>query len=125
MKVADKDNYNLYKRMFTINIKDIRKEYSKLLALAVIANDNILTDVTTKAKSITDENIFQTFSDLHGRMINVTTKNIGNLIFVIILDDIKNKLEISPTIAIKDPNGKVILTWNIKDEFVTFNTINL
>lgn len=107
--------------MFTIDTKAIRYEYNTLLALVEKLNNNTFEkDLTTRAKQISGEDIVQVFSERHGGVINATTKVIGNLSFIIILDKTNDVLELSPYIHIKEPNGKIVLTWNIKDEIVIF-----
>lgn len=83
-------------------------------------NINPLTDVITRSKTISGEDVAQVFCERYGNTLNAVTKNIGNLTFVIFLNDTNNELELSPYINIKEPNGKVVLTGNIKDEIVTF-----
>lgn len=112
--------------MFTIDIKALRNEYNTLSALVEKLNNNTFEkDLTTRAKQINGENFVQVFSERYGSVINVMTKVIGNLTFIIILDETNDVLELSPYIHIKDPNGKIVLTWNIKDEIVTYLPINI
>lgn len=107
--------------MFTIDTRKIRNEYNNLAIQVNNHNCNPLDlDLTTRAKQISGEDIVQVFSERHGGVINAMTKVIGNLTFIIILDETNGVLELSPYIHIKEPNGKIVLTWNIKDEIVTF-----
>lgn len=106
--------------MFTIDIKKIRNEYNTLSNLVIKVNRNPLTDIITRARKISEEDIVQVFSEQHGGVINAITKVVGNLTFVITLDETNGVLELSPYIHIKEPNGKIVLTWNIKDDIVTF-----
>lgn len=111
--------------MFTIDTKKIRYDYNTLSALVTKVNRNPLTDVITRARQISGENIEQVFSERHGGMTNAVRKRVGNALFVIFLDDTNGVLELSPYIHIKEPNGKIVLTWNIKDEIITYLPINI
>ena len=102
--------------MFTFDIKAIRNEYENLSALIDKANDTTSErDLTAMARTITDEDMQQIFSTRYGGKIDATTKTTDNAIFAIILDATKGELVLSPFIAIKDPNGIVVIIWNIKD----------
>ena len=59
--------------------------------------------------------LFRSFSEQHGGIVDAISKTTDNAIFTIILDNTKSKLELSPFVAIKDPNGIVAIIWNIKD----------
>ena len=63
--------------------------------------------------------IQQIFSEQDGGVVDAMTNNTDNAIFTILLDNIKGELSLSPYINIKDPNGIVGITWNIKDETMT------
>ena len=106
--------------MCKINIKTIRNEY-KNLSLLVEKENNTASekDLTAKAKSISNEDILQIFSEQHGGIVNTITKSTDNAVFAIILDSIKGKLAMSPIIGIKDTNGVIIIIWNIEDETMT------
>lgn len=106
--------------MFTFDIKAIRNEYENLSALVDKANNTTSEkDLTAMARTITDEDMQQIFSTRYGGRINATTKTTDNAIFAIILDATRGELVLSPFIAIKDPNGIVIITWNIESETMT------
>lgn len=107
--------------MFTFDIKAIRNEYEKLSTLVEKVNNTASEkDLVTKAKSISNEDIRQIYSEQHGGVIDAIIKNTDNAIFTILLDNTKGELSISPYIGIKDPNGIVVMTWNIKNETMTF-----
>lgn len=107
--------------MFTIDTKAIRYEYYNLAKQVNNLNCNPLDlDLITRAKQISGNDIVQVFSERHGRVINTMTKVVGNVTFIIILVETNDTLELSPYIHIKEPNGKIVLTWNIKDETITF-----
>ena len=106
--------------MFTFDIKAIRNEYENLSALVDKTNNTTSEkDLTAMARTITDEDMQQIFSTRYGGRINATTKTTDNAIFAIILDATKGELTLSPFIAIKDPNGIVVMTWNIESETMT------
>ena len=106
--------------MCKINIKTIRNE-SENLSLLVEKENNTASekDLVTRAKSISNEDILQIFSEQHGGVVDIMTKNTDNAVFAIILDSIKGKLAMSPIIGIKDTNGAIVITWNIEDETMT------
>ena len=106
--------------MFTFDIKAIRNEYENLSFLVEKENNTASEkDLNTKAKSISNEDMEQIFSEQHGGIVDATTKSTDNAVFTIILDSIKGELALSPYINIKDPNGIVVMTWNIEDETMT------
>lgn len=112
--------------MFTIDTKAIRYEYNNLAIQVNNLNCNPLDlDLITRVRQISGEDIEQVFSERHGGMTNAVRKRIGNALFVIFLDDTNGVLELSPYIHIKEPNGIIVLTWNIKDEIVTYLPINI
>ena len=102
--------------MFTFDIKAIRNEY-KNLSLIIKKENNTTSekDIIARAKSISNEDIQQIFSEQHGGIVDAISKTTDNAIFTIILDNTKGKLTLSPFVAIKDPNGIVVIIWNIKD----------
>ena len=102
--------------MFTFDIKAIRNEY-KNLSLLVEKENNTASekDLTAMARTISNEDIQQIFSEQHGGIVDAISKTTDNAIFTIILDNTKGKLVLSPFVAIKDPNGIVAIIWNIKD----------
>ena len=102
--------------MFTFDIKAIRNEY-KNLSLIIKKENNTASekDLTAMARTISNEDIQQIFSEQHGGIVGATSKTTDNAIFTIILDNTKGKLVLSPFVAIKDPNGIVVIIWNIKD----------
>lgn len=102
--------------MFTFDIKAIRNEY-KNLSLLVKKENNTASekDLTAMARVISNEDIQQIFSEQHGGIVDAISKTTDNAVFVIILDNIKGKLELSPFVAIKDTNGVIVIIWNIKD----------
>ena len=107
--------------MFTFDIKAIRNEYEKLSTLVEKVNNTASEkDLTTRAKSISNEDIRQIYSEQHGGVIDAMTKSTDNAVFTIILDSIKDELSLSPYINIKDPNGLVVIVWNIKYDIMTF-----
>ena len=102
--------------MFTFDIKAIRNEYKNLSL--IIKKENSTTsekDLTAMARTISNEDIQQIFSEQHGGIVDAISKTTDNAIFTIILDNTKGKLVLSPFVAIKDPNGIVVIIWNIKD----------
>lgn len=106
--------------MCKIDIKAIRNEYENLSLLVEKENNTASEkDLTAKAKSISNEDILQIFSEQHGGVVNTITKNTDNAVFAIILDSIKGKLAMSPIIGIKDTNGVIVIIWNIEDETMT------
>ena len=106
--------------MFTFDIKAIRNEYENLSLLVEKANSTPSEkDLTAKAKSISNEDFQQIFSEQHGGVVDTITKSTDNAVFAIILNNIKGKLAMSPIIGIKDPNGVIVMTWNIEDETMT------
>ena len=102
--------------MFIFDIKAIRNEY-KNLSLIIKKENNTASekDLTAMARTISNEDIQQIFSEQHGGIVDATSKTTDNAIFTIILDNTKSKLVLSPFVAIKDPNGIVAIIWNIKD----------
>ena len=107
--------------MFTFDIKAIRNEYEKLSTLVEKVNNTASEkDLVTKAKSISNEDIRQIYSEQHGGVVDATTKSTDNAVFTILLDNTKGELSLSPYINIKDPNGVIVMTWNIEDETMTF-----
>lgn len=106
--------------MFTFDIKAIRNEYEKLSLLVEKENKTASEkDLTTRAKSISNEDFQQIFSEQHGGVVDTITKSTDNAVFAIILDSIKSELVLSPYIGIKDTNGVIVIIWNIKDETMT------
>ena len=106
--------------MFTFDIKAIRNEYENLSLLVEKENNTASEkDLTAKARAISNEDFQQIFSEQHGGVIDAIMKNTDNAVFAIILDSIKGELSLSPYINIKDPNGIVVITWNIEDETMT------
>ena len=107
--------------MFTFDIKPIRNEY-KNLSLLVEKENNTASEkeLTTKARAISNEDMGQIFSEQHGGIVDAMTKSTDNAVFTILLDNTKGELSLSPYINIKDPNGIVVITWNIEDETMTF-----
>ena len=102
--------------MFIFDIKAIRNEYKNLSL--IIKKENSTTsekDLTAMARTISNEDIQQIFSEQHGGIVDAISKTTDNAIFTIILDNTKGKLVLSPFVAIKDPNGIVVIIWNIKD----------
>ena len=107
--------------MFTFDIKAIRNEYENLSLLVEKENNTASEkDLTAKAKSISNEDMEQIFSEQHGGIVDAMTKSTDNAVFTILLDNTKGELSLSPYINIKDPNGIVVITWNIEDETMTF-----
>ena len=53
-------------------------------------------------------------------MVNIITKSTDNAAFIVLLDGAKGKLVLSPYINIKNPNGVVVIAWNIKYDIMTF-----
>lgn len=106
--------------MFTFDIKAIRNEY-KNLSLIIKKENNTASekDLTAMARTISDEVILQIFSEQHGGVVDIMTKNTDNAVFAIILDSIKGKLAMSPIIGIKDTNGAIVIIWNTEDETMT------
>ena len=106
--------------MCKIDIKAIRNEY-KNLSLLVEKENNTASekDLTAKAKSISNEDFQQIFSQQHGGVVDTITKSTDNAVFAIILDSIKGELVLSPIIGIKDTNGVIVIIWNIEDETMT------
>ena len=102
--------------MFIFDIKAIRNEY-KNLSLTIKKENNTAgeKDLTAMARTISNEDIQQIFSEQHGGIVDAISKTTDNAIFTIILDNTKGKLVLSPFVAIKDPNGIVAIIWNIKD----------
>lgn len=110
--------------MFTLDVKEVRRQYNMLSALITRENcDDTITDLTTKAKKISSEEIVQIYSERHGMIIDAITIPRNNSVFLMIIDRFHNKLELSPYIHIKEPNGQIVVTWNIKDEVVTFHPL--
>ena len=107
--------------MFTFDIKAIRNEYENLSLLVEKENNTASEkDLNTKARAISNENMEQIFSEQHGGIVDAMTKSTDNAVFTILLDNTKGELSLSPYINIKDPNGIVVITWNIEDETMTF-----
>lgn len=107
--------------MFTFDIKAIRNEYENLSFLVEKENNTASEkDLTAKAKSISNEDFQQIFSEQHRGIVDAMTKSTDNAVFTILLDNTKGELSLSPYINIKDPNGIVVITWNIEDETMTF-----
>ena len=105
--------------MCKIDIKAIRNEYENLSLLVEKENNTASEkDLTAKAKSISNEDILQIFSEQHGGIVDAISKTTDNAIFTIILDNTKGKLVLSPFVAITDPNGIVAIIWNIEDEMM-------
>lgn len=106
--------------MFTFDIKAIRNEYEKLSTLVEKVNNTASEkDLTTRAKSISNEDIRQIYSEQHGGVIDAIMKNTDNAAFIVLLDGAKGKLVLSPYINIKNPNGVVVIAWNIKYDIMT------
>lgn len=106
--------------MFTFDIKAIRNEYEKLSTLVEKVNNTASEkDLATRAKSISNEDIRQIYSEQHGGVVDTITKSTDNAVFAIILDSIKGELAMSPIIGIKNPNGVVVIVWNIKYDIMT------
>ena len=107
--------------MFTFDIKAIRNEYENLSLLVEKENNTASEkDLTAKARAISNEDMEQIFSEQHGGIVDAMTKSTDNAVFTILLDNTKGELSLSPYINIKDPNGIVVITWNIEDETMTF-----
>ena len=106
--------------MCKIDIKAIRNEY-KNLSLLVEKENNTASekDITAMAKAISNEDILQIFSEQHGGVIDAIMKNTDNAAFIVLLDSIKGKLELSQFVGIKDTNGVIVIMWNIEDETMT------
>lgn len=106
--------------MFTFDIKAIRNEY-KNLSLLVEKENNTASEknLTAMARTISDEDIQQIFSEQHGGIVDAISKTTDNAVFTIILDNIKGKLELSQFVGIKDTNGVIVIMWNIEDETMT------
>ena len=106
--------------MCKINIKTIRNEYENLSLLVEKENNTASEkDLTTKARTISNEDMQQIFSEQHGGVVDTITKSTDNAVFAIILDSIKSELVLSPFIGIKDTNGTIVIIWNIEDETMT------
>lgn len=106
--------------MCKIDIKTIRNEYKNLSLLVEKENKTASEkDLTAKAKSISNEDFQQIFSEQHGGVVDTITKSTDNAVFAIILDSIKSELVLSPYIGIKDTNGVIVIIWNIEDETMT------
>ena len=106
--------------MFTFDIKAIRNDYENLSLLVEKANNTASEkDLTAKARAISNEDIQQIFSEQDGGVVDAITKSTDNAVFTILLDNTKRELSLSPYINIKDPNGVVVITWNIEDETMT------
>lgn len=106
--------------MCKINIKTIFNEY-KNLSLLVEKENNTASekDLTAMARTISNEDMEQIFSEQHGGVVDTITKSTDNAVFAIILDSIKGELVLSPCVGIKDPNGIIVIIWNIEDETMT------
>ena len=106
--------------MCKFNIKTIRNEYEKLSTLVEKVNNTASEkDLVTRAKSISNEDIQQIYSEQHGGVVDTIAKSTDNAVFAIILDSIKGKLVLSPCVGIKDTNGIIVIIWNIEDETMT------
>lgn len=106
--------------MCKIDIKAIRNEYENLSLLVGKENNTASEkDLTAMAKSISNEDIQQIFSEQHGGVIDAIMKNTNNAAFIVLLDNIKGKLVMSPIIGIKDTNGTIVIIWNIEEEIMT------
>ena len=106
--------------MCKFNIKTIRNEYEKLSTLVEKVNNTASEkDLVTRAKSISNEDMEQIFSEQHGGVVDTITKSTDNAVFAIILDSIKDELVLSPFIGIKETNGVIVIIWNIEDENMT------
>ena len=106
--------------MCKIENKAIRNEYKNLALLVEKENKTEREkDLTTKARTISDEDMEQIFSERHGGVVDTITKSTDNAVFAIILDSIKGELVLSPYIGIKDTNGTIVIIWNIEDETMT------
>lgn len=106
--------------MCKFNIKTIRNEYENLSLLVEKENNTASgKDLTAMARAISNEDILQIFSEQHGGVVDIMTKNTDNAVFAIILNSIKGKLAMSPIIGIKDTNEAIVITWNIEDETMT------
>lgn len=107
--------------MCKINIKTIRNEYENLSLLVEKENNTANEkDLTTKARTISNEDFQQVFSEQHGGVVDAITKSTDNAVFAIILDSIKGELVLSQYVGIKDTNGVIVIIWNIEDETMTF-----
>lgn len=106
--------------MCKIDIKAIRNEY-KNLSLLVEKENNTASekDLTAMARVISNEDIQQIFSEQHGGVIDAIMKNTNNAAFIVLLDNINGKLELSQFVGIKDTNGVIVIMWNIEDETMT------
>lgn len=110
--------------MFTLDVKEVRRQYNTLSALITRENcDNTITNLTTKARKISSNEIVQIYSERHGMIIDAISISKNNLVFLMIIDRFQGTLELSPYIHIKEPNGQIVATWNIKDEVVTFHPL--
>lgn len=106
--------------MFTFDIKAIRDEYENLSLLVEKENKTASEkDLATRAKSISNEDIRQIYSEQYGGVIDAIMKNTDNAAFIVLLDGAKDKLVLSPYINIKTPNGVVVIVWNIKYDIMT------
>ena len=106
--------------MCKIDIKAIRNEYENLSFLVEKENNTASEkDLTAKARTISNEDIQQIFSEQHGGVVDTITKSTDNAVFAIILDSIKDELALSPIIGIKNTNGVIVIIWNIEDETMT------
>ena len=106
--------------MCKIDIKAIRNEYENLSLLVEKENNTASEkELIAKAKSISDEDMEQIFSEQHGGIVDTITKSTDNAVFAIILDSIKGELSLSPCVGIKDTNGVIVIIWNIEDETMT------
>ena len=102
--------------MFIFDIKAIRNEYKNLSLIFKMENNTTRKkNINAMARTISNEDIQQIFSEQHGGIVDAISKTTDNAIFTIILDNTKGKLVLSPFVAIKDPNGIVVIIWNIKD----------
>lgn len=106
--------------MCKLDIKAIRNEYENLSLLVEKENNTASEkDLTAMARTISNEDFQQIFSEQHGGIVDAISKTTDNAVFVIILDNIKGKLELSQFVGIKDTNGVIVIIWNIEDETMT------
>ena len=106
--------------MCKIDIKAIRNEYENLSLLVGKENNTASEkDLTAMARTISNEDIQQIFSEQHGGVIDAIMKNTNNAAFIVLLDNITGKLELSQFVGIKDTNGVIVIMWNIEDETMT------
>lgn len=111
---------NKLKKQFILCLHSTSRQYemsTKICHSSLKKENNTASekDLTAMARTISDEDIQQIFSEQHGGIVDAISKTTDNAIFAIILDNTKSKLVLSPFVAIKDPNGIVTIIWNIKD----------